>query len=237
MHQQLYNRKLKTVLNWSSGKDAALSYYLLQQSSKYEVSALLTTINKEQDRIVMHGVREELLNIQADRIGLPLHKVYLPPAPDNESYNRMMAGTLEKFKEQGIFTSAYGDIHLQDLKKYREQQLATAGFKGIFPLWGMGSEAVVKSIINTGIEAVIICVNGNFLGKEFLGRKIDAALLADLPSDVDPCGEYGEFHTFVYNAPYFTAPIALQYGDIVHKTYDGQDAGKGFYFMDVWAGT
>jgi uncharacterized protein (TIGR00290 family) len=236
MQQDLYNSKLKTILNWSSGKDAALSYYLLQQSNEYKVSTLLTTINKEQDRVVMHGVREELLDMQAERMGIPLHKVYLPPAPDNENYNRMMADTLDKFKAQGITTSAYGDIHLQDLKEYREQQLTTAGFKGIFPLWGMGSEAVVKSIIDTGIEAVIICINGNFLGKEFLGRKIDAGLLADLPANVDPCGEYGEFHTFVYNAPYFTAPITLQYGDIVHITYDGQHAGKGFYFMDIRAG-
>src|SRR5690606_9046728 len=127
---------IPTVLNWSSGKDAALSYYLLQQEGKYDVRTLLTTINTEKNRVVMHGLREELLDAQAERMGLPLRKVYLPASPDHEVYNNTMTRELDALKQQGITTSAFGDIHLEDLKTYREQQLQQAGFTGLFPLWG-----------------------------------------------------------------------------------------------------
>lgn len=223
---------IKTILNWSSGKDAALCYHLLQQGGEYEVSSLLTTVNAEQDRVVMHGVREVLLDIQAERMGIPLRKIHLPPAPDHEVYNRAMTTALDGFREEGIATSAFGDIHLADLKAYREQQLQQAGFTGIFPLWGMNSREVVNMVEQAGIRAMIVCVNEEFLDKEFLGREIDAALMADLPDGVDPCGEYGEFHTFVYNAPYFSSPIAVQRGDVVRRVYSA-GAEKGFWFMDI----
>lgn len=228
---------VKTVLNWSSGKDAALTYHLLRQDKQYEVSCLLTTVNKEQDRVVMHGVREEMLDAQAERMNLPLKKVYLAAAPDDTLYKAAMSGVLEELKEEGITTSAFGDIHLADLKKYREEQLSLAGFKGLFPLWEIDTKEIVQMIEQAGIETVIVCVNEKFLGKEFLGRKINTALLADLPSGVDPCGEYGEFHTFVYNAPWFSSPIPVIQGEVVHKVYTHENTGtawdKGFYFMDV----
>lgn len=223
---------IKNILNWSSGKDAALCYHLLQQGGEYEVCSLLTTVNAEQDRVVMHGVREELLDMQAERMGIPLKKIHLPPAPDNEVYNHVMATALGVFREQGITTSVFGDIHLADLKAYREQQLQQVGFTGLFPLWGMDSREVVNMIEAVGIEAMIVCVNEEFLGKEFLGRRVDASLLADLPAGVDPCGEYGEFHTFVYNAPYYSLPIDLKQGEVVRKVYS-PGAEKGFWFMDI----
>lgn len=224
---------IKTVLNWSSGKDAALSYHLLKHGGEYEVASLLTTVNSEQERVVMHGVREQMLDMQAERMGLPLKKVYLPPSPDHDEYNRVMSQVLGELNAEGITTSAFGDIHLADLKKYREEQLQQAGFNGLFPLWGMSTIDIVKMVEQAGIEAMIICVNGALLGKEFLGRKVDSSLLADLPANVDPCGEYGEFHTFVYNAPYFSSPIPVIQGEVVHRTYTKQDGDMGYYFMDI----
>jgi len=228
---------IKTVLNWSSGKDAALAYHLLKQDDKYDVVSLLTTINADKDRVVMHGVREELLDMQAERMGLPLKKVHLPPSPGHDVYNNAMANVLAELKEMGITISAFGDIFLEDLKKYREEQLAKAGYTGVFPVWGKKTSDMIQDIEDVGIETVIVCVNEAVLGKEFLGRKVDRSLLNDLPPDVDPCGENGEFHTFVYNAPYFSSPMPVQQGEVVHRTYPGTDPdtgkGYGFYFLDL----
>lgn len=223
----------KTVLNWSSGKDAALTYHILQQSDMYEVTSLLTTVNAEQNRIVMHGVREELLDLQAERMGVPMRKIQLPPSPNHDEYNKHMSAALDGLKTEGIVVSAFGDIHLADLKQYREEQLTKVGLEAVFPLWQNKAIEIVKRVEELGIEAIIICVNEQFLGKEFLGRKIDVALMADLPDNVDPCGEYGEFHTFVYNAPYFSSPISIIQGEIVHKSYDVAEGKAGFYFMDI----
>jgi uncharacterized protein (TIGR00290 family) len=228
---------MDTVLNWSSGKDAALAYYLLSRGGQYNVRALLTTINAENERIVMHGVREELLDMQAERINLPLKKIHLPPSPDHELYNAAMQIAMDELKAEGIAHSAFGDIHLEDLRQYRENQLKQAGFEAVFPLWGKNTEELVRMVEDSGIEAVIVCVNEKYLGKEYLGRKIGAELLADLPDGVDPCGEYGEFHTYVYNAPYFSSPVAWKSGEVVRKVYtadkDNQAWDKGFWFMDV----
>ncbi|MBW7912826.1 MAG: adenine nucleotide alpha hydrolase [Taibaiella sp.] len=226
---------MKTVLNWSSGKDAALAYHLLRQGGVYDVRALLTTINAENERIVMHGVREELLDMQAKRMNLPLKKIHLPPSPRHDLYNHAMQQALDELKQEGITYSAFGDIHLEDLKQYREDQLKQAGFEAVFPLWKLDTRELVQAVEEGGIEAVIVCVNEKFLGKEYLGRKISMELLADLPDGVDPCGEYGEFHTFVYNAPYFSSPVAWKSGDVVHKVYPSANAewDTGFWFMDV----
>ncbi len=228
---------MNTVLNWSSGKDAALAYYLLSRGGEYNVRSLLTTINAENERIVMHGVREELLDMQAERINLPLKKIHLPASPGHELYNNAMQQALDELKQEGITCSAFGDIHLEDLRQYRENQLKQAGFEAVFPLWGRDTRELVNMVEESGIEAVIVCVNEKYLGKEYLGRKIGAQLLADLPEGVDPCGEYGEFHTFVYNAPYFSSPIGWKNGEVVRKSYPstGEDEtwDKGFYFMDI----
>jgi uncharacterized protein (TIGR00290 family) len=230
--------KKNVVLNWSSGKDAALAYHILSQSDEYKVTQLLTTVNKNYGRIVMHGVREELLDMQTERMGLSLKKIYLPEAPDDETYKAEMLSTLNQMKTEEIEVAAFGDIFLEDLRKYREQQLSVADIQAVFPLWKKNTKDLVGMLEDTGIEAMVVCVNQQFLGKEMLGRKVDRIFLNDLPANVDPCGEYGEFHTFVYNAPYFKAPIPVLKGEIVHKEYqqatnDKDKWNTGFYFMDL----
>ena len=232
------NNFIPAVLNWSSGKDAALAYKLLQEQGKYKVTHLLTTVNNEHDRVVMHGVREELLDMQAQRMGTPSIKIKLPAAPTDDVYKHAMQNTLTALKAEGIHTAAFGDIFLDDLKIYREQQLAQVGFNAIFPLWKKDTRELIHMLEDSGIEAMIICVNEKFLGKEFLGCKIDSKFLNDLPPNVDPCGENGEFHTFVYNAPYFSAPINVVKGEVVYKAYtpavnDKDEWNTGFYFLDL----
>jgi uncharacterized protein (TIGR00290 family) len=232
------NNRAKIVMNWSSGKDASLAYHMLLLQGSYEVSHLLTTLSEEHGRVFMHGIREQLLDIQAQRMKLPLIKVKLPASPDDSIYRQAMQQTMQELKEQGVSIAAYGDIFLEDLKKYREEQLAQVGMEGLFPLWKIDTRELVQLIEQTGIEAIIVCVNEQFLGKEFLGRTVNADLLNDLPANVDPCGENGEFHTFVHNAPFFSSPIPIVTGEIVHKTYKppGAEDSKwdtGFYFLDV----
>ncbi len=226
---------MDTVLNWSSGKDAALAYHLLRNSS-YKVTQLLTTISGLNNRIVMHGVRECLLDVQADRMGLPLNKIYLPSRPDDTAYSKAMTDALSGFKEKHIHHAAFGDIFLEDLKQYREAQLAGVGFEAVFPLWGNDTHELVRQVEDAGIEAIIVCVNEKYLGKEFLGRRINRQLLEDLPANVDACGEHGEFHTFVCNAPYFSSPIEILNGEVVYKKYEtagAQTWDTGFYFLDI----
>ncbi len=225
----------KVVLNWSSGKDAAMAYHLLTQQG-VAVNQLLTTLSADYNRVFMHGVREELLDMQADRMRMPLVKVKLPASPNDELYKSAMLNVLTTFKESGITTAAYGDIFLEDLRTYREQQLAIAEFKALFPLWKKDTRQLVADVEDAGIEAIIVCLNDKYLDKSFLGRKIDRQLLADLPANVDACGENGEFHTFVYNAPFFSAPINITQGEAVHKKYDSGDGkvwDSGFWFLDV----
>lgn len=228
---------MKTVLNWSSGKDAALAYNMLLKQTQYQVTHLLTTISSEQDRIVMHGVRERLLDVQAERMGLPVKKIMLPASPDDAIYKRLMLDSLSTLKDEGVVASAFGDIFLEDLKNYREEQLATIGMQAVFPLWKKDTRSLIATLEDEGIEAMTVCVNENYLGKEFLGRKIDRRFLNDLPDDVDPCGENGEFHTFVYNASYFNAPIPIVQKEGVYKKYPSPDGDNkwdtGFYFLDI----
>jgi Predicted ATPases of PP-loop superfamily len=230
--------KQKTVLNWSSGKDAAMAYSLLQHSPSHIVTQLLTTVSSEHERIVMHGVREELLDAQAERIGLPLKKIYLPASRNDNLYKQAMADALSEMQAQGIHTAAYGDIFLEDLRIYREQQLHSIGMQALFPLWKKDTRAMIQLIEQLGIDAMLVCVNEKFLGKEFLGRKVNAQLLADLPANVDPCGENGEFHTFVYNTPYFSTPVPVVKGEISYHQYtpaanDKDQWNTGFYFLDL----
>lgn len=233
---QLYDNKTKTVFNWSSGKDAAYGFYMLAQQQQYDITHLLTTINAEKGKVVMHGVREELLDMQAERIGLLLKKIYLPASLEDTLYKNAMSDALQELKDAGVSAAAYGDIFLEDLKTYREQQLSQVGIEAVFPLWGANTRNMVQAIEHAGVEAVIVCVNGKVLDKTFLGRKIDTELLNDLPAGVDPCGENGEFHTFVYNAPYFSTGIPYRAGEVVKTSYhDPVNAGGNieFYFLDV----
>jgi uncharacterized protein (TIGR00290 family) len=227
----------KVVMNWSSGKDAALAYHLLLQQNKFKVSHLLTTLSREHSRVFMHGVREILLDAQAARMNLPLVKVSLPSSPDDLLYKKAMTEILSGLKKDGVVAAAYGDIFLDDLRQYREDQLSQIGLQSLFPLWKMNTRELVRMVEDAGIEAIIVCVSEKHLGKEFLGQKINADLLSSLPANVDPCGENGEFHTFVYNAPFFSEPIPIATGEIVYKNYDAVTSGQawdtGFYFLDV----
>ena len=223
---------MNTVLNWSSGKDAALAYHILSNIETIHVTHLLTTINAARDRIIMHGIRTHLLDAQAERMKLPLKKIYLPPTPTDEVYQKTMSATLHELKAEGVNAAAFGDIFLEDLKNYREQQLQQIAIKAIFPLWKKNTRQLVETIEATGIEAIIVCVNEKHLDKRFLGRKIDRQLLNELPPHVDACGENGEYHTFVVNAPFFSAPVPYAQGEITYQRYPGNPE-EGFYFLDL----
>lgn len=222
------------AVSWSSGKDAALALARLLAAGA-PVSHLLTTVSAATDRVVMHGVRPELLRAQAAATGLPLWEVPLPAAPDNSAYDAAMTAAFAGLKAAGVTTVAYGDIFLEDLRAYREQQAAEAGLEAIFPLWGAPTMALVDELIRTGIDARTVCVDDHLLPLSFLGRKIDAAFAAGLPAGVDPCGERGEYHSFVLAAPYFRAPIRVQPGAVVQRSYpapDGETA-RVFSFLDL----
>ena len=218
-------------MNWSSGKDSALALAMMLRNADFEVAALLTTLSADYNRIFMHGVREALLDAQAARIGIPMVKAALPAWPDNSKYEAKMAEVMEAFKKEGVTHSAFGDLFLEDLKTYREAQLGKAGMTGLFPLWKIPTPEVINMLEAQGIEAVTVCVDASVLDASFLGKRINRAFVASLPPNVDPCGENGEFHTFVYNAPYFSEPVAFEFGETVHRKYGG--AGAGFHFIDL----
>lgn len=203
---------MKTWLSWSSGKDSAFSLYQLSRQ-KMPVSALFTTINEDQDRVAMHSTRLDLLEAQAVRLNLPLHVVRIPESADNETYQNAMAGLIEKAKESNVEQMAFGDLFLTGIRAYRETQLAKTGIKPIFPLWLMPTRELAMEMIESGFKTIITCVDTKQLPAEFVGREFDEAFLHDLPEGVDPCGENGEFHTFVYDCPLFDSPIAVARGD------------------------
>lgn len=212
--------KTKTIFNWSGGKDSSLCLHRVLRSGKYEIACLLTTINEGHQRISMHGVRVELLQRQAESMQLPLTQMAMPPSPSMRSYDNRMAATLKDLKSNGATACIFGDIFLEDLRRYREERLAEAGLRGIFPLWMIPTQDLVREFIGLGFKAMVVCVNDRFLDKSFAGRIIDHDFLKDLPSGVDPCGEYGEFHSFVYDGPIFKEPVRIRTGEIVHRKYE-----------------
>jgi uncharacterized protein (TIGR00290 family) len=188
----------------------------LLKSGRYDVVSLLTTICKQYGRISHHGVRVELLKQQASALGISLHELYLPQVNCSmEDYEAAMEKTMLEYKDEGILTVAFGDIFLQDLREYRERNLAKVGMKAIFPIWHRDTTAIVGTFIDLGFKAYLTCVDGENLGRAFAGRPIDADLIRDLPDGVDPCGENGEFHSFVYDGPIFRRPVNLCIGEIV----------------------
>lgn len=211
--------KPKAIFNWSGGKDSSLCLYKLLQKKEYDIVYLLTSISEKYKRISQHGVRVELLEKQTDAIGIPLYKMMMPDMPTMGAYNKMMEETLTEFKIQNINTSIFGDIFLEDLRKYREERLARLDFQGLFPLWKISTEQLVKEFIDLGFKAVLVCVDEKHLDKSFAGREIDYSLLKDLPENVDPCGENGEFHSFVYDGPIFKQPIKFKKGKLVYRKY------------------
>ena len=212
--------KTKAIFNWSSGKDSALALYKVLQNSEFEITCLLTSVNQQFQRISMHGVRVELLEQQAESLGIPLEIMQIPEMPTMEAYENVMNETLTKLKNQGVTHSIFGDILLEDLRKYREEQLAKIGFEAVFPLWQIPTAELIQEFIGLGFKTIVVCVNERFLDKSFVGRVIDQDFINDLPENVDVCGENGEFHTFTFDGPIFSKPIDFEIGEIVYRKYE-----------------
>ena len=234
----------KAIYNWSGGKDSSLALYHILQQKEFEIKTLLTSVNGHHKRISMHGVREELLDVQAQELKLPLTKLVLPEQPSMSEYETIMENTLKGFTDKGVTHSIFGDIFLEDLKKYREDKLATLGLKGHFPLWKRDTTELIHEFIDLGFKTVLVCVKSELLDKSFAGRVIDKDFLKDLPKNVDPCGENGEFHTFVYDGPIFKKPIPIEIGETIFREYKAPKSADdtcngtapsqmGFYFTDL----
>jgi len=215
----------KVLVSWSSGKDSALALYEIQKSQRYEIVSLLTTITEGYDRVSLHGVPRTLVEQQAESLGLPLHKVFIPRDCSNEEYQSIMNDTLLKFKEKGISLVVFGDIFLEWVKEYRENNLSKLGMKPLLPVWGRDTDELTQSFIASGFKAVITCVDTRVLDKKFLGRIIDKDFLAQLPPKVDKGGENGEFHSFVFDGPIFKKSIAYKLGKQVSK--------NSYHFCDL----
>jgi len=215
----LKTKKKRAIFNWSGGKDSSLCLHRLLLSGDYEISYLLTTVSEKYQRISQHGVRVDLLETQAQRIGIALHILSMPDTPTMEAYNSVMERTLQGFKDIGITLSIFGDIFLEDLRTYREERLASIGFKGVFPLWKIPTKQLADEFIDLGFKAVIVCIDERHLDKSYVGREFDNQFLDDLPENVDPCGEHGEFHSFVYDGPIFSKPVEFKKGKVVYRKY------------------
>ena len=207
----------RVLLTWSGGKDSVLALYEIQKRDDQEVVALLTALTEDYDRVSMHGVRSILLEHQANSLGIPIEKVYISKNSSNEEYEAKMREVLQKFSTAGVSSVVFGDIFLEDLRKYREDNLSKIGMKAIFPIWKRDTVELRRGFINLGFKAVITCVHSNVLDKAFVGRLYDQQFLSELPSTVDPCGENGEFHSFVYDGPMFEKKVSYRKGETVFR--------------------
>ncbi len=202
-----------------------MTLYELEKTGGYQIASLLTTVTDEYDRISMHGVRRTLLERQAESLGLPLHKIYIPKNCANREYESRMEEALDRFRKSGVERVAFGDIFLEDLRKYREANLGKIGMQGLFPIWGRDTRELIRTFIQLGFRAVIVCVDSKVLGQSFAGKFIDDDFLRDLPASIDPCGENGEFHSFVFDGPIFKEPIGVSPGEVIQR--------DSFYFCDL----
>jgi uncharacterized protein (TIGR00290 family) len=215
----------KALLSWSSGKDAAWALHALRRAGEVEVVGLLTTTNEAFDRVAMHGVREALLEAQAEAAGLPLWKVPLPWPCPNEAYEALMAAACARAVTEGVTAMAFGDLFLEDVRDYRIQKLADTGLRPLFPIWNPDTASLARDMVAAGLKATLACVDPKALEARFAGREFDADLLAELPPSVDPCGERGEFHTFAWDGPMFRRPVPVRRGEVVER--------DGFVFADL----
>jgi len=215
----------KIALSWSSGKDSAWALHLLRQQPDIRITALITTFNTEADRVAMHAVRRELVEAQAERTGIPLWAVELPWPCSNLDYEDRMRALCQRATAQGVTAIAFGDLFLQDVRDYRIQQLKGSGLEPLFPLWQIPTAQLSRDMIAAGVKAKVTCVDPSKVAKSFAGREYDLSLLNALPAGADPCGENGEFHTFVYDAPVFSRPIAVRNGQVIER--------DGFVFADL----
>ena len=204
---------MKILLSWSSGKDSAWALHVLNQQHPGAVAALLTTVNAAVDRVAMHGVRRSVLEAQAYAAGLPLHVVHIPHPCPNEIYETQMRAAIDAARANGFTHAAFGDLFLEDVRRYREEKLAGTGLEPLFPVWGIPTHELAEQMIDGGLRARLACVDTRSLDASFVGREFDRALLRELPSVVDPCGERGEFHSCVYAGPMFNEPIVLESGE------------------------
>ncbi len=216
----------KVLVTWSGGKDSALALYKLQDKKEYDIEVLLTAITADYDRISLHGIRTTLLDRQAKSVGFPIEKIRISKNCSNEEYDLIMRRVLEKYKTKDIQAVAFGDIFLRDVREYRENNLSRIGMRGVFPLWHLDTLELAHKFIKLGFKAAITCVDSNALDKTFAGREFDERFLAELPRGIDPCGENGEFHSFVYDGPIFHKKITFKAGEIVLKE-------KRFYYCDL----
>jgi uncharacterized protein (TIGR00290 family) len=215
----------KTVVSWSSGKDSAWMLHVLKRDPSIEIGGLLTTMNEQFDRVAMHGVRRRLVEAQAGAAGVPLRTVPLPWPCTNEEYEARMRRAVAQAVAEGFTHVAFGDLFLEDVRRYREDKLAGTGLTPLFPIWGIPTDRLAAEMVENGLRSVLTCVNPKHLDRSFAGREFDRALLADLPADVDKCGERGEFHSFAYDGPMFHHPLAVTVGEVVDR--------DGFVFADV----
>jgi len=219
------NNRKKAWLAWSSGKDSAWALHVLRQQGEFEIVALLTTVNLTYKRVAMHAVRESLLETQAAAAGLPLVKVAIPSPCPNETYEWAMDKAMARARNEGVWHVAFGDLFLEDIRAYREKQLAVCGMTPVFPVWGIDTRQLAEKMLAEGLSARLTCVDPKKLDRSFAGRRFDAELLADLPEGVDACGENGEFHTFACEGPMFREKIAVSVGEILER--------EGFVFADL----
>jgi uncharacterized protein (TIGR00290 family) len=217
--------KRRAWMSWSSGKDSAYALSVARQQADLEITALLTTVTETFGRVSMHGVREELLLAQAAATGLPLVQVRIPSPCSNADYEQRMGEALARALAGGVDTVVFGDLYLADIRAYREDRLKAVGIRAEFPLWKRDTRALALEMIEAGVRAVLTCVDPKQVPRELAGREFDASLLADLPPSADPCGENGEFHTFVYAGPALGEPIAVRRGEVVER--------DGFVFADL----
>lgn len=217
--------KPKAWLAWSSGKDSAWSLHVARQDGDFEITALLTTVNRTYNRVAMHAVRESLLEAQAAAAGLPLVKVPIPSPCPNEVYEHAMAAAMSQARAEGVAHIIFGDLFLEEIRKYREENLAKCNMTPVFPLWGRDTQLLAREMLAGGLRAYVTCIDPRKLDTSFAGRAFDSKFLADLPAAVDPCGENGEFHTFAWAGPMFSAQISIHSGEIVHR--------DGFVFADL----
>ncbi|MBS7648737.1 MAG: diphthine--ammonia ligase [Candidatus Bathyarchaeia archaeon] len=218
--------KEEVLLAWSGGKDSALALYEIQKIGNYEISALLTVVTKDYDRVSMHGVPRILVERQANSIGLSLEKIFISKNSSNEEYEAKMREVLQKNLFTGVSSVVFGDIFLENVRKYREENLLKIGMKGIFPLWKRDTTELVNTFIDLGFEAIITCVDSSVLDKRFVGRNLNKRFLSELPHTIDPSGENGEYHSFVYNGPIFREKVPFKIGEVVLRD-------NRFYYCDL----
>lgn len=236
---------MRTYMNWSGGKDSSLCLHRALASGQYKVDCLITNINAAYDRISMHGVRRELLEAQAEAIGIPLQTIELPEQPSMEEYEHVVIEKTIQLKQSGFTHSLFGDIFLEDLRDYREKKLKSLGISAVFPLWKTPSLQLMQEFIQLGFRGLIVCVNEKWLDRSFCGRLLDESFIRDLPQDVDPCGENGEYHSYVFDGPIFKDPVPFRKGELVYRKYAApagvnspagpmvQPSDYGFYFLDL----